>query len=89
MTMLPEEGHFEETATKTDRRRFIKNASVAGMAAGAVGISRMMEGSAQAAQSANSAGDPPRPAGIRQGGAFDCRFPTYRSHRHDGGTPAA
>lgn len=77
MTMLPTKrnGETEETANKTDRRSFIKSASVAGLAMGTAGISRAMEESAKAVQSAGAAGDPPRPAGIREGGAFDCRFP--------------
>jgi len=77
MTMLPttRNTETEEKAEKTDRRSFIKSASVAGLAMGTAGIARAMEDSAETAQTTAPAGDPPRPAGIRPGGAFDCRFP--------------
>ena len=62
------------SSANTDRRRFIKVATAAGLV-GAAGMSGVLDNSADAAQQAGAADDPPRPAGIRPGGAFDCRFP--------------
>jgi hypothetical protein len=77
MTMHPIEEipGQETTADKSDRRSFIKNASAAGLVMGAKGITRALTESAEAAQKPGGTDDPPRPAGIRPGGAFDCRFP--------------
>jgi hypothetical protein len=64
----------EEGGSKADRRSFIKGAAAAGLL-GAAAITAALDTPAEGAQQGGAAEDPPRPAGIRPGGAFDCRFP--------------
>src|SRR6185437_3893100 len=64
----------ESGTAATDRRSFIKGATAASLL-GAAGITSLAPESTGAAQQAVVVEDPPRPEGIRPGGAFDCRFP--------------
>jgi len=64
----------KESGADSNRRSFIKGATAAGLL-GAAGIVGTLAEPAQSAQQVGAAVDPSRPAGIRPGGAFDCRFP--------------